>query len=382
DYDGFTWQNHFEQVDEGKIFLEDTGDSNILITLWDTTQDSWADDIVIKEVGFPNPAGAHLSIGIQSVPPYYALTSDFEAWQFYQDSGSTNVTDKQNFVDTLYNLVIESPPTIGTLGSRNGGIETEAPNILEIILNQKKYRPLDPLNITVHVTDNEEVSHVLLYTNLFGLYQYLEMNLISGNKSDGYWSYNTTIPLNASKKTISYQIWANDTSGQVNISAVYQFKVKKNPKPIIIIPPEEDITIIIIIIIGSVAASSIIGTSIIVKRKRTSKAKPKRIMKAKIMKVKSKKEIKLGAKEIRKILKESEERTMAVESIEFEPSTFEDLKKIITKPFKVIPREILLRVQNLRNLTEQEKEALLKDLATIDEEHMEKWLKKIEDYKN
>ncbi|MFX1450472.1 MAG: hypothetical protein ACFFCM_06505 [Promethearchaeota archaeon] len=367
DYTGISWQDHYYTVNQGKIFQNEIGDSNILVTLWQFTSDSNSDNIRIRECGFPNPANVWVELGIPA--PFVGLESSFGAWQFYQDVGSTNITDKQDFVDNLYNIIITNPPTISSLGPRNGIPDTEIPNILEISINVKKPRPLDPLNITVHVTDNVEVSYVQIYTDLYGYFKFLKMNRIFGTTSDGYWSYNTTIPMNASKRTISYQIWANDTSGQINTSVIYEFKVKQNPKPIIIIPPGEDITIIIIIIIGSIAASSIVATTVVIRR-RASKIKSK-----KVMKTKTKKGVDLGAKEIRRILAKSEGQPTPEISID-------SLQQIIKKPFKIISDEIYSRVQNLKNLSAEDKELLLKDLATLDDKQVEEWLKEVEDLEN
>ncbi|MFX1449345.1 MAG: hypothetical protein ACFFCM_00800 [Promethearchaeota archaeon] len=378
DSPSISWENHPNEVDAGKMFQDETGDSNILVTLWDTSQDPYLDDILIREADFPNPAAVYVTIGRNPVNLDFELTSSFGIWQLYQDVGSTNVTDKQNFVDTIYEAVIDNPPTISMLAPRNMNItDYIVPNILEVSRNLKKPRPLDPLNITAHVTDNEQISHVLLYTDLFGSFQYFDMNLTSGSISDGYWSYNTTIPMNASKKTISYQIWANDTSGMSTISDVFQFKVKKNPKPIVIIPPGEDITIIIIIIIGSVAASALVVTTIII-RKRVPKIKSKKIMKAKYektqrMKAKYGKRIDLGADEIRQILAESDQ------TIKLEKVTYDQLKSKINSPISSISEEIYTRVQNLKSLTKQEKELLLKDLVSLDDTEIEEWLTEIEE---
>ncbi len=469
DYTGASWQSHPNAVDAGKMFQEDTGDPNILITIWETTQDPYLDDILIRECGWPNPANVFVTIGRNPTFPYpWEVINSFGAWQFFLDAGTTNVTEKQGFVDNLHNLMIVNPPTIGILGPRNGTPDTQPPNIImvtqdpvipsdldmvsitahitdetgvdtvlintnytgifldyptdflsgtpqngywnytipqqpigttinytiwandtngnstsssvyqyqvifdelptiqNVTINNKRPRPLDIINITARVTDDKGISKVLIYTDLYGSFQYFEMNLTSGTLLDGYWSYVTFVPLNASKKTISYQIWANDTSGQVNNSSVYEFKVKKNPKPIIIIPPGEDITIIIIIIIGSIAASSLVATTVIIKR-RSPKVKSKKVMKGK-----RKIGVKLGAKEIRTILAESEETKP-------EQTSFEDVEKMLKKPFKVISDDLYSRVQNLRNLSQEDKELLLKDLANLDEEQIEEWLKEVED---
>ena len=85
------------------------------------------------------------------------------------------------------------------------------------------------------------------------------------------------------------------------------------------------------------------------------------------------KEIVISESEIRDILKESKDMP------EFEESSDKILKKIITKPIRYIPDDIFKRVQNLKNLSEQEKDTLLKDLAMLDEKNMESWLKKVEE---
>ncbi len=243
----------------------------------------------------------------------------------------------------------------------------DAPSIIDVSIDNNKPRPLDIINITAHVTDDQGISHVFLYTNLYGSFQYIEMNFISGSTTDGYWSFVSYVPLNASKKTINYSVWVNDTSGQIDISATYQFKVKKNPNPIIFIPPGEDITIIIIIIIGSIAASATVTATLLVKR-RSTRVKTKRVMKTKV-----KKKVGIGAEEIRKVLRESDE------SLKLRKVSYEELKSMITSPISSISEEVYIRVQNLKSLTEQEKQLLLRDLVTLEEDEIEEWLTELEE---
>ena len=97
------------------------------------------------------------------------------------------------------------------------------------------------------------------------------------------------------------------------------------------------------------------------------------------MGVKRKKGTYLGAEEIRRILTNSEIQSKS-ESIPItsEEISIESLEKIIKKPFKIISDEIYSRVQNLKNLTEDDKELLLKDLATLNEKQIEEWLNDLE----
>ncbi|MHA1301346.1 MAG: hypothetical protein ACTSO9_18135, partial [Candidatus Helarchaeota archaeon] len=475
DNSGASWEDHYHVLDSGRMFVEDTGDSNILVTLWNESQDADSNKLLIRECRFDWDPALDIRIGCTSGEAY-KIVNDLGVWQFYKDVGSTNVSDKQDFVDNLYNVTIDNPPTISSLGKRqmvfgdvidptiieisqnpltpgnldsvnitvhitdNVGVDVvlihhnrsgsmvdykmdllsgndqngywnytisssiihqsikysiwtndssnnsvasiqyqyyvvdnEDPNMVNLYINVVNPRIADFLNITVRITDNVEVDKVLLYTNLTGVFKYFDMNLISGSTQDGYWSYNGYVPGNASGKTVVYQIWFNDTNGQTVISSQYQFTVKKATlwdwiKWLLLLLQEEGIDFIIIIIIGSVAVGGIF-TSTYVVRKRQSVSKTKK----KASRVKSKKNADLDSTEIRKLLQESKETAKPM------TITLEDLKNTIRQPVSVIPEEILIRVGNLKNLTDEEKQLLLRDLASIGEELREEWLKEVED---
>lgn len=382
-YPGGSWVHKIWPIDQGKTFQEKTGDPNILITLWDKTPDTYLGNLHLME---SDPMDLYIGFGNNPDWPYYGqVTHSFGAWQFYEDAGSTNVNVKENFVDKLYNVILANPPAIGILSSRNSSVDNQTPSILGININKMNPYIFDIINITVHITENTQISKVRIYTDLFGTFQYYNMNLSSGNTSNGYWSFISYIPWNANGKTITYSIWANDTSGLTTNSSSYQFTVKY--LPIFWFQPPGGNIIIIIIIIGSITSSSVIVSTVVVKKK-VSKVKTKEMSKAKVIskikptkgvyvdsKVKSTKGVYLGAEEIRKILKESEEQGPVA------MDTYQDLEKIITKPLSVLSNDIYTRVRNLTNLTDEEKEMLLEDLAGLDDEQIEKWLKKVEELK-
>ncbi|MHA1379869.1 MAG: hypothetical protein ACTSRG_15985, partial [Candidatus Helarchaeota archaeon] len=300
------------------------------------------------------------------------LTSSFGAWQFYQDTSSTNVTEKQNFVDNLYNLTFVNRPTITALSARNI-LDNEIPNVVNININNANPRIAENLNITARITDNIGIDQVLLYTNLSGVFKYIPMTLISGDATDGYWSFTGYIPGNASGKVVVYQIWCNDTSGQISSSNLYQFTVKKATfwdwlNWLLLLLNGEGINIIIIIVIGSVAGTGILTTTYVIKRQTKSEKTKKKA------KSKRKKGTSLGAEEIRKIMRKSIEPEVRIPTI-----SLESLKSTIKGPIGVIPGDIRIRVQNLKNLTDEEKDLLLRDLALLDDKKREDWLREIEE---
>ncbi|NVM04457.1 MAG: hypothetical protein HWN67_19190, partial [Candidatus Helarchaeota archaeon] len=226
---GGGWQDHPNAVDAGKLFQEDAGDPNILITIWNTTQDPYLDDILVREADFPNPASVSMSIGRHPVTLNYEIVNSFGIWQFYQDVESTNVTNKQNFVDNLYEVLIGNPPTIGSLGPR---YEFEKPNIIEVLQDPTIPGNLDSVNITVHITDDAEVDTVWINTNYSGSPLEYQMEWLSGSNQDGYWNY--TIPQGTIGTTINYSIWVNDTSGNTNITTIYKYLIRDSEFPNII----------------------------------------------------------------------------------------------------------------------------------------------------
>ncbi len=277
--------------------------------------------------------------------------------------------------------------------------ESEIPKILDIWINKQNFQIFDQLYITVRIKDNIGVSHVGLYSDLYGLFKYFDMTLISGNTTDGYWNFTSIIPPNATGRTITYSIFVNDTDGNARFSSFYQFTVNiiDSPFPWIVIPGD-DYTIIIIIIIGSIAAVSITFTAIAV-YKYKDKSESKRSIEKK-----STKGVYLGAKEIRKIIKTKEKALIqepttmygskskstlnAKEILDIlkqsdenrnNESTYSvDKENIMVKSFKLLSSDIYSRVKAIKNLTEKEKELLLRDLVTIKTEKIDEWLRKVE----
>ncbi len=362
-------------IDKGVMFFDDTNDkSTIWFQVWDENQVLNSNEVRMNGPG----ASTSMENGIGHPAPGAKLFPANSVLTFYygiKDTEVTGVSGKQNFMNNLYNLMIASPPTISPLGARNVPINNIKPNILEINMNQLNPGILDLINITVHVTDNTGISTVRIYTDLFGSFQYYDIKLVSGSMTNGYWSYETRVPLQANGKTISYSIWANDTNGLVSTSGTSQFTVKYYPIILIFIPGGGgDGGIVIIIVIASVAAAAI-GASTYVITRRSSTTKMKKSKKAPPttkMKAKTKKGMDLGADEIRRILAGSEK----IQGVE--PESYQNLKEIIAGPLIVIPRNIYLRVLKIKHLTDQEKEALLDDLAGLDDEQREKWLQKVE----
>ena len=285
------------------------------------------------------------NIGVHTVLINTNYTGSFQDYQMDFLSGTSqdgywNYTIPQGTVGITINYSIwvndTNDNSVNSSDFQYNIIDNEPPSILNVTIDISSPKVGDEINITVHITDNVEISQVQLYTDLTGTLKFFQMALISGNISDGYWNISINIPNNASGRTISYSIWVTDTNGQNNNSGIYQFTVPAGEEPFMIFPPPgENNTIIIIIIIGSVAAGAIIATTIIAK-KRAPKSE---LIRDKDVKI-----------------------------------SYEHLKSKIISPISIIPEKIYERVQNLKFLSKQEKELLLKDLALLDDKQIEEWL--------
>ncbi|MFX0142044.1 MAG: hypothetical protein ACFFDN_50875 [Candidatus Hodarchaeota archaeon] len=195
------------------------------------------------------------------------------------------------------------------------------------------------------------------------------------------WQNNTNLQISINRSTcgiFNYTIEYNNSIGIFGIPDTVIVKVTeiyRSPMPLLpllILPPQMAdnsffITFIVLIIVGSIVASSLIISKTI-DRKRMSGVNFKNFTNTKLPK-----DMDLSESEIRDILRESKDQPG------LEVTSYKILKKIITKPIRYIPNNIYNRVQNLKNLSEQEKEKLLKDLAMLDEKNMERWLKKVEE---
>ncbi len=144
----------------------------------------------------------------------------------------------------------------------------------------------------------------------------------------------------------SFFLGAKDGNYSVTIEKIRKFDNNTNGTPFFMLAPaqESGISFSIIIIVGVIVVSLIVISVVIVRKRR--------------------------------IIIDFKEAT------KFQVDSYDELEEIITKPFKVIPREIFIRVQNLEKLSEQEKNSLLGDLATIDEKYWEEWLQMVENFEN
>jgi len=85
----------------------------------------------------------------------------------------------------------------------------------------------DAINITAGVTDNVAVDAVFLnYTDVHGDNQNITMNKWNGN-----WSFD--IPGQTNTGTVEYFIWANDTSGNANMTDIFQIQIYDVTAPVI-----------------------------------------------------------------------------------------------------------------------------------------------------
>lgn len=111
-------------------------------------------------------------------------------------------------------------------------LDNEAPIINNITQNPLNPGDLNPVNITVNVTDYWQIDTVLINTNYTGSFDSYAMDLLSGSTKNGIWNY--TIPACAANLYINYSIWVNDTFGNFNTTIQYQYLTCDNQNPVII----------------------------------------------------------------------------------------------------------------------------------------------------
>ena len=88
-----------------------------------------------------------------------------------------------------------------------------------------------PINITANITDDVAVDTVYLnYTGVNGTYHNVSMLKLNGN-----WSYD--IPGQNNTGFVDYFIWANDTTGNTEMTPIYQIQIFDVTKPEIIHTP-------------------------------------------------------------------------------------------------------------------------------------------------
>ncbi len=127
--------------------------------------------------------------------------------------------------DTSNNQIIDGPYQY-TVG------DGENPNIISISREPINPNNTNIVNVSVHITDNVGVSTVLLNSNYTGTSLDYVMEFLSGTAQDSYWNY--TIPPIALGTTVTYSIWANDTSNNPDTAGPYQYLVSDNENPDIV----------------------------------------------------------------------------------------------------------------------------------------------------
>ncbi|NVM00908.1 MAG: hypothetical protein HWN67_01110 [Candidatus Helarchaeota archaeon] len=92
-----------------------------------------------------------------------------------------------------------------------------------VLVSRDPFTPvyLDSVNVSVHITDKEGVDTVLINSNHTGTPLDYEMDFLSGSYQNGYWNY--IIPAYPAGTTITYSIWANDTSNNPDTAGPYQY---------------------------------------------------------------------------------------------------------------------------------------------------------------
>jgi len=89
------------------------------------------------------------------------------------------------------------------------------------------YNASQPSVFNVTWADNVAVSAVLIEGNWSGSPQNYTATLISGTTANGVWSYNATLPAG----TFYWKSYANDTSGNWNVTDTWNFAIQSPPAP-------------------------------------------------------------------------------------------------------------------------------------------------------
>jgi hypothetical protein len=129
----------------------------------------------------------------------------------------SSIARNSSWINTSYNEVNSSDSFI-TVGNENIllPIDTIPPEITNVLDEPDPQEIGGYVNITCDVTDNEVVDEV--WVNI----TYPNNSYHNQTMSGGSYYYNTTYN---QMGTYEYFIWANDTSGNANISAVYNFYI-------------------------------------------------------------------------------------------------------------------------------------------------------------
>ncbi len=208
--------------DDSSLFPSLTVDneSKVHVVWYDYTDGEWGTDVEIM----------YSTNSYSSWTNATVISDDNTLWNI-DDSWYPDIT-----IDNNANLhVVWFDFTDGQWGTDteimyvNMTYDFKKPNITSVLKYPTNPGNLDEVNITAHITDNLEVDIALINSNHTGTPLYYPMDLLSGDEQDGYWNY--TIPKYPAGTTITYLIWANDTSNNSVIDGPYQYIVRDNENP-------------------------------------------------------------------------------------------------------------------------------------------------------
>jgi hypothetical protein len=154
----------------------------------------------------------------------------------YTGVNGINYNVSMNKLNENYSYEISGQDTIGTINyfiwtNDSDGNDNQTQvyqiQILDVVKPEIEHSSVtsanvsETINITAQITDDIEVDSVYLnYTGTDGLNHNVSMDAWNGN-----WSYD--IPGQASAGVIEYFIWANDTSGNSNLTGIYQVQINE-----------------------------------------------------------------------------------------------------------------------------------------------------------
>ena len=285
------------------------------------------------------------------------LTINFRVLQFSNNTALDIYANRENFVygtDSQGNIIVEL--YIFVSSDTNITITSYTKNPIGISLKGS-------LGFFEFTLGNQTAlinATMRLYYNQSELGNIKEEDLRIYNYNNSIWS-----ELNSTVNTIdNYLEWFTTSLSYYAIAP----KMTLKPKLLLALPSEELPNLVyIFILIGAIAASIIVASTLIL-RKRSSKSKTKKGTFRK-----HKKKVGLRPDENEKMIAKFKEIK------KFKKISLEDFKYLITGPLFFISKDLISRIKNLKNLSEQEKELLIRDLATINHEKREEWLKEVEE---
>ncbi len=245
-------------------------------------------------------------------------------------------------------------------------IDNEIPNIHYVTINPNPPTDEDDVIIFIWISDNVNVSKVIISHNYTGTFQNDTVNFYTGNYYDGFWLY--VFSQRTVGTIINFSIWVNDTSNNINMTFSYVYTVIEKPSEpqIPLFPPGGEggildflLSPLGFIIIGAIAAVSIISIAAV------TRSKPKFMG--------------IGDKNLDSKLKSLVKSKTALDFIK--DKKIEDFFK---KGFTTLSKTEIEKILKLDDLTDSEKIAMLKELAGMSKEERQEFLKTLEnigDYK-